>query len=337
MTTSGFSGVVVLVVSIGAGFVAGCQPPPTGRPANAGILPEGVSVIAQGSFAHSLVRVTQDASTGDFVLFAAGENSSDLLRISREGEIGVIASGIEPAFFGFILQDSASGDFIVASGCSPDSREACTYRLLWVAATGEVTVVTEEPALGNAVAFTQDADTGDLFVISVDQPYLGAPDRSSWLSRVTPDGAVNVIASELPLVYPVDAVTDASTGDLIVLDSGSETAALVRVSVEGEVTPIETDTPLRGTMGITQDASTGDFVVTGMPWPPDGRAGEVGALLRVSPDGIVSTMVSGPFLWWAVSITQDTATGDFVVLSAGASSGSPPGLLRLDSQIGQDE
>lgn len=315
------SGVVNVII------VPGCQPPPNRASVAAETLPEGVTTLVSTRYTSFNSRLIVEASTGDFIVSGVQAISPALFRVTPEGRVTTIALGPAPGLFTFVLENSGTGDLVV--GGFDESVPALGF--LWrVSPDGDLMTFAADEALGFPIGAAQDHRSGDLFVIGVDT-WFGGPSENPRLVKVSPDGTVTIVASALPLTYPVDVVGDISTGDLIVVDDpvqvviDAEGASLVRVSQAGDVTTISTDIPIQRCCGITQDAASGDLFLTA---PAGAVLDEGSAVLRVTTEGAVSTIISGQFLYLATDVARDGATGDLIVVSYGFG-GPPSHLFRI--------
>lgn len=294
-----------------------CQTRPDSALGPQSSVPAELPVVAEGSEFETSSAIIQDVS-GNFIMIAAVERSqpplAKLVRVNLAGEASSFSNAFVPAS-SHLIQESISGDFIVASTSPGEDDRDREYMLLRISESGEVTTILASETLGIPLGFVEDGSSGDFLVISADT-IGGGPSQNPRLSRVKSSGEVSVIASDLPLTFPVAVISDSVNGDLVVLDNrpfvdiDAESAALVRITRQGEVTVIMTAIRLVNAWGVTQDIATGDFIVTDFGSDPD----ESATLIRITSDGSASAMIPLGLLRSPRGVVQDRLSGDFIVV-----------------------
>ena len=127
-------------------------------------------------------------------------------------------------------------------------------------------------------------------------PTAGAA-TDGWVAVVTPAGAVTLLVNGAPFVNPNDCAIDAN-GDIVVVDKGIAGAAfdgaVYRVSTVGPtvttvVSPV--GSPMQNPSGLAV-GSDGNYYVadTGAVF---GQASADGAIFKVTPAGVVTTLAKG--------------------------------------------
>ena len=294
-----------------------------------------VTAIASGPPFSVPRSLTRDAATGDFIVADPGNNT--LFRATLAGVVTAIASGPPFSVPLGVTQDAATGDFIVI-----DNGNDTLFR---VTPTGVVTAIASGPPFFAPFGVTQDAAGGDFIVADLGNDTLfrvtpavaaledcntnGTPDECDIAAGTSPDCDADGIPDECELAgndcnvngFPDDCDIGAGTsqdcnanGVPDECDIAGGTAADCNSNGIPDQCEIAGGTAADcDSNGVLDECDIADCA--GDPACGDCNTDGVPDGCELAPT--VTTIVSGPPFSAPFGVTQDAATGDFIVIDNG--------------------
>jgi len=164
----------------------------------------------------------------------------------------------------------------------------------------------EHPAEEVEVKKAETIDTGDYIIADFGRGMLGRKPGAIW--KVTPDGDISLIARDASMRTPHSIAID-KNGDFIVTNE-QFTSALFRITPGGDMeTIVKGDVlskhPIFGLLGIAVD-SNGDYIVC------NPKSSDTGAIIKVTPDGKITTTIGESFFRHPDKIAIDSS-GNYIV------------------------